>query len=148
MLILLSNIKIYLYFLLFLDIERARVIEILIFSNNNLSPDRQQTIIWNNGILGTNFSETLIKLHTIWLKNAIQNIVCEMAAILFRPQWVNQSERSLMVFTHYVCPDPPPIFSQLLSGDTFIYTRDQINSLLYENIYVCHLLDKHLSQTP
>ena len=50
---------------------------------------RLQAIIWTNawilliGLLGTNFSEIFIH------ENAFENVVCEMAAILSRPQCVN-----------------------------------------------------------
>ena len=53
-------------------------------SDNGLSPIRRQAIIktiaglLSIGPLGTNFSESLIKIQNIW------NIVCEMADILFR----------------------------------------------------------------
>ena len=65
----------------------------IIGSDNGLSPGRRQAIIWTNaGIflnptLWTNFSETLIEIHTFSLKkiNAFEK-VCEMAAILSRPQ--------------------------------------------------------------
>ena len=46
----------------------------IIGSDNGLSPGRHQAIIWTNaGILlieplGTNFSEILIEIHTLWFK--------------------------------------------------------------------------------
>ena len=46
----------------------------IIGSDNGLSPDRRQAIIWTNaeimliGPLGTNFSEILIKIHTFLFK--------------------------------------------------------------------------------
>ena len=64
-------------------------------SDNGLSPGRRQAIIWSNaGILligteGRNLSEILIEIHIFSLKNAFENIVWEMAAILSRPQCVN-----------------------------------------------------------
>ena len=73
------------------------VIEIsIIGSDNGLSPGRRQAIIWNNagilliGSLGTNFSEILIRIQTFIYENALENVVCEMASILSRPQWVKQ----------------------------------------------------------
>ena len=54
----------------------------VIGSDNNLSPGRRQAIIWTSaGILlirtsGTNFIQ----------ENAFENVVCEMADILSRPQ--------------------------------------------------------------
>ena len=67
----------------------------IIVSDNGLSPSRHQAIIWtNDGILlirplGTNFSEILIEIHKISIQeNAFENIVCEMTAILSRPQCV------------------------------------------------------------
>ena len=62
----------------------------IIVSDNGLSPERHQAIIWTNaGILliepcGTNFSEILIEIH----ENEFESVVCEMAAILSRPQCV------------------------------------------------------------
>ena len=56
-----------------------------------------QAIIWTDagilliGPLGTNFSEILIEIHTFSFKKkhlAFENIVCEMAAIFPRPQWL------------------------------------------------------------
>ena len=46
----------------------------IIGSDNGLSPERRQAIIWTNagilliGTLGTNFSETLIEIQTFLLK--------------------------------------------------------------------------------
>ena len=65
-------------------------------SENGLSPGRRQAIIWTSagilwiGPLGTNFSENLIGIQIFsFKKNAAQNVVCEMASILSRPQCVN-----------------------------------------------------------
>ena len=47
----------------------------IIGSDNGLSPDRRQAIIWTNaeilliGTLGTNFNEILFKIHTFSFKN-------------------------------------------------------------------------------
>ena len=47
----------------------------IIGSDNGLSPDRRQAIIWTNagilliGTLGTNFNEILIEIHTFSFKN-------------------------------------------------------------------------------
>ena len=68
---------------------------ISIGSDNGLSPGRQQSIIWNDvkilltELLGTNFSGILIEIHTFSLKrNAFENVVWEMAAVLSLPQSV------------------------------------------------------------
>ena len=64
-------------------------------SNNGLSPGRRQaTVPTNAGILliwplWTKFSEILKEILTFSLKNAFQSIVCEAAALLYRPQYVN-----------------------------------------------------------
>ena len=65
-------------------------------SDNGLSPGRRQAIIWTNaGILliwtfGTNFNEILIENQIFLIQeNALENVVCEMASILSRPQCVN-----------------------------------------------------------
>ena len=67
----------------------------IIGSDNGLSPDRRQAIIWTNagllliGPLGTNFSEILIEILAFLFKqNAFESVVCERAAILSRPQCV------------------------------------------------------------
>ena len=68
----------------------------IIGSDNGLLPGPCQAIIWINagilltGPLGTNFSEILIECLTFLFKK-IQCVVCEMAAILSRPQCVNSS---------------------------------------------------------
>ena len=57
----------------------------IIGSDNGLSPGRRQAIIWTNagilliGPLGKNFIE----------ENVFECVVCEMAAILSRPQGAN-----------------------------------------------------------
>ena len=68
----------------------------IIGSDNGSSPARRQAIIWTNagilliGPLGTNFSDILIGIQTFsFTKNALENVVCEMASILSRPQCVN-----------------------------------------------------------
>ena len=67
----------------------------IIGSDNGLSPDLHQAIIWTNaGIfliqpLGTNFSETLIEIHIFSMeKNVFENVVWKFAAILSRLQCV------------------------------------------------------------
>ena len=66
-------------------------------SDNSLSPGRRQAIIWTNagilliGPLGTNFVEILIEIHTFIQENAFENVVCEMASVLSRSQYVNKS---------------------------------------------------------
>ena len=66
-------------------------------SDNGLSPGRRRAIIRTNagilliGPLGTNFSEILVGNQTFFSiqKNALENVVCVIASILSRPQWVN-----------------------------------------------------------
>ena len=67
----------------------------IIGSDNDLSPGRRQAIIWTNagilliGPLGTNFIEIWIGIQTFSFKeNALEDVVCEMASILSRPQCV------------------------------------------------------------
>ena len=61
---------------------------------NDLSPGRRQAIIWTNaGILlvwtlGTKSSKILSEIYTFSFRDAFENIVCEMAAILSWPQSV------------------------------------------------------------
>ena len=40
------------------------------------------------GPLGTNFNEILFETQKFSYKNALGKVICEMAAILFLPQWV------------------------------------------------------------
>ena len=69
----------------------------IIGSDNGLPPGRRQAIIWNNDeilliqTLGTNLSEILSEIHSNFIQeNAFQNVVCKMASILSRLQWVNR----------------------------------------------------------
>ena len=69
---------------------------IIIGSDNGLSPGRRQAIIWTNtgifliGPIETNFNEILSEIIIFsFKKNTLQCVVCEMAAILSRPQCVN-----------------------------------------------------------
>ena len=71
----------------------------IIDSDNGLSPGRRQAIIRTNAeillieALRTNFSEILIG--NIFIReNAFENVVCEMAAILPRPQCVKIAIRA------------------------------------------------------
>ena len=60
----------------------------IIVSDDGLSPRRGQAIIWTNVgmlVIGTNFSEILIEIHTFHSRKCIQNI------ILSWPQCVNDS---------------------------------------------------------
>ena len=64
-------------------------------SDSDLSPGRRLAIIWINagilliGPLGSNFSGILIDILAFSdKKNAFGSVVCEMAAILSRPQCV------------------------------------------------------------
>ena len=65
-------------------------------SDNGLSPGRRQAIIWTNagilliGPIGTNFNEIFYRNSCIFIQeNSFENVVCEMASILYRPQCVN-----------------------------------------------------------
>ena len=67
----------------------------IIGSDNGLSPGRRQAIVWTsdrilfNGPLGTKFSEILIGIHKFFIhENVFENVFCEMAAILSRPQCI------------------------------------------------------------
>ena len=69
-------------------------------SDNGLSPGRRQAIMWTNaGILligpsGTNLSEISSEIYTFLTEeNAFENVVWKMAAILSRPQCVNERKR-------------------------------------------------------
>ena len=76
-------------------------------SDNGLSPGRRQAIIWNNvgilliGPLGTNFSEISIGIQTFSFKKMRLKVssvkICEMEAMLSRPQCVKASVPAAMV---------------------------------------------------
>ena len=68
----------------------------IIDSDKGLSPGRHQAIIWSNagilliGPLGTNLIEILIGIQTFsFRKMHFDDVVCEMASILSRPQCVS-----------------------------------------------------------
>ena len=68
-----------------------------IASDNGLSPGRRQAIIWNNaGILLIGHFRNKLQWNfnrnsNIFIQeNAFESVVCETAAILSRPQWVNE----------------------------------------------------------
>ena len=67
----------------------------IIGSDNGLSPGQRQAIIWTNdgilwiGLLGINFNEILIVIHTFSFKKIhLKMLFANMAAILSRPQYV------------------------------------------------------------
>ena len=82
-------------------------------SDNGLSPGRRQAINWtNDGILlirtlGTNSSEILSEIHAFsFQENASENVVCEMASILSRPQCVKVPDshvRNALLSQMHVC---------------------------------------------
>ena len=68
----------------------------IIGSDNGLSPGRRQAITWTNagllliGRLGTNFNEILLGIQTFSFKKMhLKMSSAKKAAILSRPQWVN-----------------------------------------------------------
>ena len=94
----------------------------IIGSDNVLSPGRHQAIIRTNagilliGPLGTNFSEMLIKTNIFIEENTFESVVCEMAAILSRPQCVKASFFTfLLKFSLKFVPDGPIYMSSLAS---------------------------------
>ena len=80
------------------NIHRSIVSKLTIIdSDNGLSPDRRQAIIWANagilviGPLGRKVSGMLIEIYRVSLKkNAFENVVWKMATILCQPQCVNK----------------------------------------------------------
>ena len=69
----------------------------IIGSDNGLSPGRREAIIWTNaeilliGPLGTNLWNFNPNSYIFFQGNAFETVVCEMAAILSRPQCVKQT---------------------------------------------------------
>ena len=77
----------------------------IIASDNGLSPGQHQAIIWTNagilliGPLGTKLNEILIQIRNSYIfiqENALENVVCEVASILSRPQCV----KGKVLFSH------------------------------------------------
>ena len=83
----------------------------IIGSDNGLSPERRQAIMWTNaGILlirplGKNLSEILIEIYIFSLKKIHLKSCLEIAAILSRPQWVNNNVDCEIMLLH-VLPGP------------------------------------------
>ena len=85
----------------------------IITSDNGLSPSQRQAIIWTNAgillirLLGTNFSEILIEIHTSSFKKMhLKDVVCKKAAILSRPKCVDKGRTQC-----YPCLQTCPISS-------------------------------------
>ena len=78
----------------------------IIGSDNGLSPERRQAIIWTNagilliGPLGKNLSEILIEIQTLSLKT-FENVVCEMLLISSRPPCVKLRIGIIIIMRHY-----------------------------------------------
>ena len=101
----------------------ASVNRVSIVSDNGLLPIRHQAILWTNagvlsiGPIRTNFSEILIKIKIFIHKNASENIVCEMVAILSRGNWINM-----------LTPDVKPSPKQILLK-TFWTTKNKLKEM-------------------
>ena len=103
----------------------------IIGSDNGLSPDRRQAIIWTNagllliGPVGKKLQWNLKRNSNIFIEeNAFEGVVCETAAILSRPQCVNDKNDtdltckhdSLRHSRHY-------IFNNTINHDIAIFFR-------------------------
>ena len=135
----------------------------IIGSDNGLSPGRRQAIILTNagilliGILGTSFSENLKRNSYMFSQeNAFEN-VCEMASILWRPQWVNSSPPSAAYMHRWTgsalvqimaclldgakpLSEPMLIYCQLDPGNLFQWNFIwNSNIFSQENAFECHL---------
>ena len=82
----------------------------IIGSDNGSSSGRRQAIIWINagillvGPLGTNFSEIVIEFQTFSFKKMhLKKSICEMAAILYRPQYVKSIIASTLTEAQMPC---------------------------------------------
>ena len=80
-----------------------------IASDNGLSPVRHQAIIWTNAVIlsirpyGTYFSEIVIQNSKVFIKgNALEHIVCEMAAICYLSQCVNWTHGNKLRWNKYI----------------------------------------------
>ena len=140
----------------------------IIGSDNGLLPGRCQAITLTNagllliGPLGTNFQVNLIQNSTIFRiiqENALQNAVCKMASILFRPQCVNtpgyhtsnhttilcpKTERDSMVLTLFAILTQPcsPSLTKVrraCSGYSDIFFMDQEYTLVIEIDIIYHI---------
>ena len=80
-------------------------------SDNGLSPNRHQAIIWTSsgllsiGPLGTNFSGILIKIKKLFVQENASEYVCEMMAIL---SWCDVSSADI----HHVCKSASVLIDQ------------------------------------
>ena len=106
----------------------------IIVSDNGLTPDRRQAIIWTSaGILlieplGTNFSEILIGIQTFsFKKNAFENVVWKMAASCL-------GLNELSIHQKYPCNRLSPVWHQAIC-----WTK-HINFLQRKYILRYHLL--------
>ena len=69
------------------------------YSDNGFSPGRRQAIILTDagilfmGPLGTNLSEIWIEIQAFSFTKMHESVVCEMAAILSRPHYVELSNK-------------------------------------------------------
>ena len=67
----------------------------IIGSDNGLSPDRRQAIIWTNAGIRNKFQWNFNQNYNIFIQeNAFENVVWKTAAILSRPQCVKLTKRS------------------------------------------------------
>ena len=80
----------------------------IICSDNSLSPEWRQAIIWTNagilsiGPLGTNAGDNLIRIHTFIKEIAFENLIYEMAATLSWPQCVKDiAKHTVHTFLSY-----------------------------------------------
>ena len=95
------------------------------------SPDRRQAIIWTNaaillfGPLGTNFCEIFIETNIFIQENAFENVGCEMATILSRPQCVKSLRSRYAFMPHQTSPPLVQKMSWRLIGfQAIIWTND------------------------
>ena len=128
----------------------------VIGSDNGLSPGWFQAIIWTNigilliGPLGKQFQWNLNRnLHIFIQKNAFENVVWKMSAILSRPQCVNTSQQPMsykmwMLSSYIVCKTCLGYSSTNNISSTFtnsvLLWYNNFSSDLYKLLNICRIL--------
>ena len=124
----------------------------IIGSDNGLSPDRRQAIIWTNagilsiGPLGTKFSEILIAIHVFSFKE----MHLKMSSVKWRPSCLGPIVLNKIIWVSMVATSSPSHFQAMAHAHTFTF-QFQIFTDVFKwlisfynwNIYFighCHLL--------
>ena len=86
-------------------------------------------------LLGTSFSEILIKIQTFSIeKNAFENVICEMTASLSRERWVKKlpDDKFMILFAEMDYPFPSACM--FLSGFYILFPFQSTPSLFINQV--------------